>query len=284
MKESTATQLSSPARDYPGFNVIGVRTHAVETAEVVEQMQTWIRERNGCHSIAATSMHGIVEAQHDPCFKEVLNETDLVVPDGMPLVWLGRRQGHRLKRRVYGPDLLLAFCEESTRYGYRHFFYGGEPGVAEDLAESLKSRFPGLNVVGTCSPPFRKLSAQEDREIEALIDRAAPDVIWVGLGTPKQERWMHEHKARLRVPVLVGVGAAFDLLSGKRKQAPRWMGEHGLESSFRLVQEPHRLWRRYLVYGAQFIAGVALECFDRKDFDVGDVRARNRPSGKESRA
>jgi exopolysaccharide biosynthesis WecB/TagA/CpsF family protein len=265
------------------FQVLRVPVHAVETAEVVEQMQTWILERSGSHSVAATSMHGIVEAQHDPSFKEVLNETDLVVPDGMPLVWLGRRQGHRLKRRVYGPDLLLAFCEESTRYGYRHFFYGGKPGVATDLAESLESRFPGLHVVGTCSPPFRELSAREETEIEELLVRAAPDVIWVGLGTPKQERWMHEHKARLRVPVLVGVGAAFDLLSGKRKQAPRWMGEHGLEWSFRLAQEPNRLWRRYLVYGAQFIAGVALESLHWKNFDVRHVRARNRLSGKESR-
>ncbi len=284
VKKSMATRLSSSTCENPSFDVIGVRTDAMQTEQVIEQMQRWIGEGNGCHSIAATSMHGIVEAQHDASFKEVLNETDLVVPDGMPLVWLGRRQGHQLRRRVYGPDLLLGFCEESIRHSYKHFFYGGEPGVAEDLAESMKRRFPGLNVVGTCSPPFWELSAQEEREMEELIARAAPDVVWVGLGTPKQERWMHEHKARLRVPVLVGVGAAFDVLSGNRKQAPRWMGEHGLEWSFRLMQEPGRLWRRYLVYGAQFVGYVAMESLGWKKFDVGDVGARNRVSGKESRA
>src|SRR5256884_3307986 len=144
------------------FDVLGVRAHAVQIGQVVERMKGWIRERDGCHSIAATSMHGIVEAQHDPSFKEILNSTDLAVPDGMPLVWLGRRQGHLLRRRVYGPDLLLAFCEESAKKGYRHFFYGGEPGVGEGLGAFLKARFPELNVVGTCSPPFRQLSAKED--------------------------------------------------------------------------------------------------------------------------
>jgi exopolysaccharide biosynthesis WecB/TagA/CpsF family protein len=268
----------------PTFNVLGVRTHAVQIGLVIDRMQEWIRERNGGHSIAATSMHGIVEAQHDPSFKEVLNETDLVVPDGMPLVWLGRREGHLLRRRVYGPDLLLAFCAESAGRNCRHFFYGGEPGVAERLAESLKTRFPGLNVVGTCSPPFRPLTAQEDAEIVGTIGRASPDVLWVGLGAPKQERWMHEHKDRLRVPVLVGVGAAFDLLSGKRKQAPCWVREHGFEWFFRLLQEPRRLWRRYLVYGAQFIAYVALESLRLKDFGAGGMRTPNPVSRKESSA
>jgi N-acetylglucosaminyldiphosphoundecaprenol N-acetyl-beta-D-mannosaminyltransferase len=251
--------LKEPNVESATFDVLGVRTHPVQIGGVVERMQGWIRACDGSHSIAATSMHGIVEAQHDPSFKEALNATDLVVPDGMPLVWLGRRQGHVLPRRVYGPDLLLAFCEESAGDGYRHFFYGGEPCVAEQLAGSLKTRFQGLNVVGTCSPPFRLLSAKEDEEIVEMINRAAPDVLWVGLGAPKQERWMHEHKTRLRVPVMVGVGAAFDMLSGRRKQAPRWMRENGLEWFFRLLQEPRRLWRRYLVYGAQFIAYLILK-------------------------
>jgi N-acetylglucosaminyldiphosphoundecaprenol N-acetyl-beta-D-mannosaminyltransferase len=246
-------------------------------------MEGWIHERNGCHSVAATSMHGIVEAQHDPSFKEILNTTDLVVPDGMPLVWLGRRRGHHLARRVYGPDLLLAFCEKTQSRGYRHFFYGGEPGVAEDLAKSLKSRSPGLNVVGMCSPPFRELSVQEEREMEDLIARAAPDVVWVGLGTPRQDRWMHVHKTRLRVPALVGVGAAFDMLSGRRKQAPRWMRENGLEWFFRLLQEPRRLWRRYLVYGTQFVVYAALESLRLKNFEAGHVQAPNPTSHKHAR-
>src|ERR1700741_3735488 len=172
------------------FRVLGVRVNALQVPDVITRMEEWIRCRAGCRPIAATGMHGIVEAQHDASFKGVLNKTDLVVPDGMPLVWLGRRQGHQLRRRVYGPDLLLGFCEGSVRRGYRHFFYGGKPGVADDLVESLKSRFPGLNAVGACSHPFGQKSAQEERQIEERIARAAPDVLWVGLGTPKQERWM----------------------------------------------------------------------------------------------
>lgn len=239
---------------------------AAQIADVVDQMKEWIRERKACHSIAATGMHGIVEAQHDSSFKEILNAADLIVPDGMPLVWLGRRHGYDLPRRVYGPDLMLAFCEETQAQRYRHFFYGGEPGVAERLADSLKRRFPGMQIAATFSPPFRPLTKEEDEEIVARISRTAPDVLWVGLGAPKQERWMHEHKDRLGVPVMVGVGAAFDMLSGRRRQAPRWMREHGLEWLFRLLQEPRRLWRRYLICGSQFVAYLVLESLHLKNF------------------
>jgi len=278
------TRAAQMFRPETYFRVLGVQVNALQIPDVITRMEEWIRGRGQCHSIAATGMHGIVEAQQDTSFKEILNASDLIVPDGMPLIWLGRRRGHHLARRVYGPDLLLAFCEKTKSRGYRHFFYGGEPGVAERLAESLTTRCPGLNAVGMYSPPFRPLSANEDAEMVEMIGRAAPDVLWVGLGTPKQERWMHEHRARLRVPVLVGVGAAFDLLSGRRRQAPRWMREHGLEWSFRLVQEPGRLWRRYLVYGAQFVGYVAMESLGRKKFDVGDGGERKRVSGKESQA
>ncbi len=249
------------------FQVLGVRVDAVQIPDVVAQMKEWIREKTGCHSIAATGMNGLVEAQHDPSFKEVLNATDLVVPDGMPLVWLGRRCGHVLPRRVYGPDLLLAFCEKTAGQGYRHFFYGAEkePDVPERLAKTLKNRFPGMIVAGTHSRP---LGSEQEEEIVSLISHAAPDVLWVGLGELRQVRWMHTHKDKLRVPVLVGVGAAFDMLSGRKKQAPRWMREHGLEWFFRLIQEPRRLWRRYLVYGAQFIAYLVLESLGLKNFDA----------------
>jgi N-acetylglucosaminyldiphosphoundecaprenol N-acetyl-beta-D-mannosaminyltransferase len=239
------------------FKVLGVRVHAVQIPDVIAQMENWIADRCQCRFIAVTGMHGVTEAQHDVLFKHILNSADLVVPDGMPLVWLGRHHGHALGRRVYGPELMQTFCR-TTGAKYRHFFYGGMPGVAALIAGVLASRY-GINVVGEYSPPFRPLSNQEDEEIVALINAARPDVVWVGLSTPKQERWMYEHRPRLLVPAVVGVGAAFDLNSGRSRQAPRWMREHGLEWFFRLLQEPRRLWKRYLIYGSEFAWRVTLE-------------------------
>lgn len=269
------------SKEYPCFQVLGIRVDALQIADVVGQMKEWIRAKRGSHSIAATGMHGVVEAQHDTGFKQILNNTDLIVPDGTPLVWVGRRRGHNLSRRVYGPDLVLDFCKETQTHGYRHFFYGGEPDVAVQLVESLKRRFPGLQAAGTHSPPFRPLSEEEDDEIVAMISRANPDVLWVGLGTPKQERWMHEHRNKLNVPVVVGVGAAFDMISGRRRQAPRWMREHGLEWLFRLCQEPRRLWRRYLIYGTQFVAWIVLESLGLKKFAPNTNETKPQPDALE---
>lgn len=247
------------------FRVLGVRVNAVQIPEVVAQMESWICEGNRCHFIAVTGMHGVTEAQHDPLFKVILNSADLVVPDGMPLVWLGRHHGHPLQRRVYGPELMQTFCR-ATGPKYRHFFYGGMPGMSALLAHVLKSTC-GINVVGNYSPPFRPLSRKEDKEIVTLINAAKSDVLWIGLSTPKQERWMYQHRPKLRVPVVVGVGAAFDLNSGRSRQAPRWMREHGLEWFFRLLQEPRRLWRRYLIYGSQFAWNASLEILRIKKFN-----------------
>jgi N-acetylglucosaminyldiphosphoundecaprenol N-acetyl-beta-D-mannosaminyltransferase len=157
------------------------------------------------------------------------------------------------------------FCKE-TAAKYQHFLYGGMPGVPELLGKTLKDRF-GINVVGEYSPPFRALTEQEDEEILARIGAVKPDVLWIGLSTPKQERWMYEHRPSLQVPVIVGVGAAFDLICGRTKQAPIWMREHGLEWSFRLLTEPRRLWRRYLIYGSEFIWKVTFELLTVHTFD-----------------
>lgn len=254
-----APEITTQAEAWPSFKVLGVRVHAVQISDVVGQINDWIENRNGSHYIAVTGMHGVTEAQHDEGLRRVLNSADLVVPDGMPLVWLGRLRRYRLKRRVYGPELMLTFCEQTKEKAYRHFFYGGAPGVAQELSDRLLQNYPSLNVVGCYSPPFRPLTEQEEAEIAGVIRRAAPDVLWVGLSTPKQERWMYEHREKLAVPAMVGVGAAFDLNTGRVKQAPFWMREHGLEWLWRLVQEPRRLWRRYLVRGPEFILYIALE-------------------------
>ena len=249
----------------PCFRLLGVRVHAVQISDVVTQMERWIHERARSHFIAVTGMHGLMEAKQDAAFKRVLNSADLVVPDGTPLVWVGRRYGFSLKRRVYGPELMETFCSE-TGPKYRHFFLGGAPGVADQLARILEQRY-GLCVVGTYSPPFRPLTNQDEEQIAKILEAAAPDVAWIGLSTPKQERWMHRHQNRLRVPVLVGVGAAFDFKTGRTRQAPEWIRENGFEWLFRLLTEPRRLWRRYLIQGSQFTWNVSLEVLGLKRFE-----------------
>jgi N-acetylglucosaminyldiphosphoundecaprenol N-acetyl-beta-D-mannosaminyltransferase len=210
-------------------------------------------------------MHGVTEAQRDASFKQILNSADLVVADGMPLVWLGRWHGCDMRRRVYGPELLEKFCCNPGPF-YRHYFYGGRPGVAERVAEVLRRRYD-VRTVGTYCPPFRPLTRKEEAEVERRIRAAAPDVVWVGLSTPKQERWMYEHRERLGVPVMAGVGAAFDFLAGTVRQAPPCMQENGLEWLFRLMQEPRRLWRRYLLLGSKFACEVLLELLGAKTSD-----------------
>jgi N-acetylglucosaminyldiphosphoundecaprenol N-acetyl-beta-D-mannosaminyltransferase len=248
----------------PRFCILGVAVHAVQIPQVVAQMQTWVTQRSGTHFIAVTGMHGVVEAQHDDSFKQILNSADLVVPDGMPLVYLGREQGYALPDRVCGPELLHGFCA-ATNSRCRHFFYGGMPGVAEEAANVLQQRY-GIKVAGFYSPPFRPLTQEEEDLLIALLHGANVDVLWVALGTPKQERWMHEHRETVRVPVIVGVGAAVDFTAGRLRRAPLWMRKHGLEWFFRLLQEPRRLWRRYLVYGLEFVWSLCLERLGLKDF------------------
>jgi N-acetylglucosaminyldiphosphoundecaprenol N-acetyl-beta-D-mannosaminyltransferase len=242
-----------------------VGVSAVQIPQVIEILERWVLERSRSHYVAVTGMHGITEAQYDETFRSILRTADLVVPDGMPLVWIGRWRGFRLKRRVYGPELMATFFAQ-TGDRYRHFFYGGAPGVADRLSEAARERY-GIRVVGTHCPPFRPLTAEEDQTAIQTIEDARPDVLWVGLSTPKQERWMHEHADRLSVPVMLGVGAAFDLNAGLLRQAPSWMRENGLEWLFRLAAEPRRLWHRYLVLGPKFAWNVSLDLLGLKAFD-----------------
>ena len=251
----------------PSFQVLRVRVNAVQISDVIKVMKRWISSGRDCHVIAVTNVHVVMEAHHDDSFKKVLASADWVVPDGMPLVWLGRLRGHHLKRRVAGPDLFVEFCRETNKKDYSHFFFGGSPGIPEEVAARLKQQFPGLRIAGAFSPPFRPLSMEEDASVIQMINEAAPDVLWVGLGCAKQERWMYEHCARLKVPVIVGVGQAFDLYAGRKRRAPQWMREHGLEWLFRLFQDPGRLWRRYLIYNTQFIYSVFLELLKPKRFE-----------------
>ena len=228
-------------------NVLGVQVSVLNMDLALATIDSWIQSREP-HYVAVTPAHVVMDGYRDPGLRGILNGSGMTAPDGMSLVWLLGLLGHRHVRRVYGPDLMLAMCARSIEGGYRHFLYGGAPGVAEALATSLLARFPGLVVVGTHSPPLHELTIQEDETAIAAINAANPDMLWVGISSPKQERWMASHLGKVSAPVLIGVGAAFDFLSGMKPQAPRWMQRTGLEWLFRLATEPRRLWPRYRQY------------------------------------
>ena len=233
-------------------NVLGVGVSAIIMMQALDTIEGWIGARQSNY-VCVRDVHGVTLCQRDDKLRQVHNSAGLVTPDGMPLVWLSRANGFRHVERVCGPDLMLALCERSQGRGYRHFLYGSTERVLERLASNLKQRFPGLQIVGTCSPPFRALTKEEDERAIGMINATNPDIVWVGLSTPKQERWMAAHVHRLTAPVLIGVGAAFDFHSGTKKRAPRWMQRSGLEWSFRLLSEPRRLWWRYLKSNSLFI-------------------------------
>jgi N-acetylglucosaminyldiphosphoundecaprenol N-acetyl-beta-D-mannosaminyltransferase len=251
----------------PRVNILGVGVSAVHMALTLQAIEAWIVQRVP-HYVCVTGVHGVMESQRDAALRRIHNAAGLVTPDGMPLVWLSWVLGFRQVRRVYGPDLLLAMCERSALRGYRHFFYGGAPGVADALVRRLQGRFPTLQVVGTACPPFRPLTPEEDLAIVEQINAAQPDIIWVGLSTPKQERWMATHVQRVSAPVLIGVGAAFDFVAGVKRQAPRWLQHSGLEWLFRLLLEPRRLWRRYLSNNPRFLWLILLAALGQKRYTL----------------
>lgn len=243
----------------PYLFILGVRVHLVEMGQVLNVIENWVLRRDGCHFIVATQMHGLMEAQRDPNFKEILNSADLFVPDGFSLVWAARRLGFKLTTRVPGPDLFLEGCRLASERGYRVFFYGDTVETLKNLTHELKGHFPALNIVGTYSPPFRPLTQEERSQGIKLINDSGADIVWVGLGLPKQERWMFEHRDKLDAPVLVGVGAAFKFSSGQATRAPAWISDHGFEWLWRFIHQPRRVWHRVIIDGPHFVFRVVLE-------------------------
>lgn len=234
--------------------MLGVPIDLVDLHTVLDRMERWIAQRGeGFRYVVCADSRVVMECRRNPSLKRAVESADLVLPDGMPLVWLARARGLSQKDRVTGSDVLLGFCERAQRKGYTSFFYGGVPGVAEELTRRLKETFPGLKVVGTTSPPFRPLTPNEDHNVKMMIQATAPDVVWVGLSSPKQEAWTYERQDKLGVPVAVCIGAAFDFCSGRVRRAPEWMQRWGLEWLHRLIHNPRRLWYRYLVLGPQFV-------------------------------
>jgi N-acetylglucosaminyldiphosphoundecaprenol N-acetyl-beta-D-mannosaminyltransferase len=226
-------------------DVLGVGISAIGPDAAVAEITRWITD-GVRHYVCVTGVHGVMEAWRHPELIHIHNRSGLTTPDGMPMVWAARLAGAKHVQRVYGPDLMLALCERAAERGWRCYMYGGTEQVVNQLHDRLTARFPGLRIVGAYSPPFRELTIDEDESAIRAINAAKPDILWVGLGTPKQERWMAVHRGRLEVPVIIGVGAAFNIHAGTLRQAPRWMQKSGLEWLFRLAVEPRRLWRRYL--------------------------------------
>jgi N-acetylglucosaminyldiphosphoundecaprenol N-acetyl-beta-D-mannosaminyltransferase len=249
-------------------NVLGVGIDAVDVPTAVARSFEAIRSAPGGY-VCVTGVHGVMEAQRDPRLRDILNNSLITTPDGMPMVWLGKLAGFRSMTRVYGPDLMLEICRASVAEGASHYLYGGNDGVAELLADRLRSRFPGIRVVGTFTPPFRPLTEQEERGLIAEVQSLQPDFFWVGLSTPKQERFMAQYGGRLAAKVMLGVGAAFDMHSGRTKQAPSWMQRVGLEWLFRLLQEPRRLFKRYAVNNPAFVFKVLQQKVGLRQYSLG---------------
>ncbi len=234
--------------------ILGCSVSRVTIDETLSRIERWIELREGrCRFVVATGFHGIWEAHRNPRLRDVLNSADLFCPDGIAPVWISRLRGLPLPGRVPGPDLLARFAVRANRTGYRSFFYGDTEETLAALKRRFERRHSGHRVVGTLSPPFRMLDLEEERVLVKQINEARPDVLWVGLGLPKQEWWIHRNLDALRVPVVVGVGAAFRLVSEEVKRAPAWVGDAGLEWLWRLAMEPAKLWRRDLVDGPRFL-------------------------------
>jgi N-acetylglucosaminyldiphosphoundecaprenol N-acetyl-beta-D-mannosaminyltransferase len=255
-------------------NVLGVGISAVNPVLALQTIIGWIDRRQHQY-VCVTGVHGVMESQRNETLRGIHNRSGMVTPDGMPMVWLSKLSGHRHVDRVYGPDLMLSVCAASPALGYRHFLYGGNDGVAELLAERLRARFPGLEIVGTHTPPFRPLSAEEDAAVVEQINQSGAQIVWVGLSTPKQEQWMASHLGRLDANVLLGVGAAFDFHAGLVPQAPRWVQRSGFEWGYRLLTNPRRLWKRYLSNNPTFVFRVVQQRLGLKTYPLPQIAEGN---------
>ena len=252
----TSPDLISAPPAPPQTPVLGVPLALTDYERTLEWMDASVAARSHGY-ICVAAVHTVMASQEDPELREAVLASDLTVPDGQPLVWAMNLLGHFLPSRVYGPDLFKRACERGAATRARFYLYGGRAESLATLAAELPRRYPGLQIVGAQRAPFRALSDEEAAEAAAAINAAGPDVVWVGLGVPLQEKWMARMRGLLDAPVLVGVGAAFDFHAGVKKQAPDRLQRLGLEWAFRLSQEPGRLWRRYLHYNPRFVLGFA---------------------------
>ncbi|HEY3329971.1 MAG TPA: WecB/TagA/CpsF family glycosyltransferase [Capsulimonadaceae bacterium] len=238
----------------------GVYFDNVTMSEAVEAIVHMVRKGNGPHLVCTANLDHLASLRKDPEFLAVYKTADLILADGMPIVWISQQGAQPLKERVAGSDLLYALAEESADSGLRLFLMGGQPGAVQRATVVLQSHYPGCQVVGIHCPSKQTLNTpEEEAKIAALIAESKPDVLLVGFGAPKQEKWIAAHRDILKVPVSIGVGAAFDMAAGMVKRAPVWMQKSGLEWAFRLIQEPRRLWGRYMGQDLPFLIQLYLE-------------------------
>jgi N-acetylglucosaminyldiphosphoundecaprenol N-acetyl-beta-D-mannosaminyltransferase len=244
-------------------NILGVGISPIDLQDLLTACEHWIG-RGERQYVCVTNTHLVMMCQRDERLRRIHNDAGLCTPDGVPLFWLARLMGFRRVTRVCGPDITLACMEHGVARGWRHFLYGAAPGVAERMAARLRERFPGVQIVGTHSPPFRPLTPEEDAEVVAMINASGAHFLWLAIAPGDMERFMAEHASRLEVSVQAGVGAVFDFLSGNKPQAPRWIATLGMEWFFRLCTEPRRLFVRYLTNNPAFVYRVLLQGLGQK--------------------
>ena len=255
----------NPTIDRTTTPVLGVHVDTFDMQHTIAYIRAFLHRPSKGY-VCVAGVHGIMEAQRDRELFDVYASSELTIPDGMPLAWVGRLQGHPTMQRVTGPDLMLEIFRSPEFSQTTHFFYGGREGIAEELRNKMSSRFPSTKIVGTYTPPHRELSTQEQDQFAATIRLLKPDIIWVGISCPKQEIFMARHLSGLETKLMFGVGAAFDYHTGHIRDSPQWMKEAGLQWLHRLAQDPRRLWRRYLRNNPAFVwrAGLQLLRFQRR--------------------
>lgn len=269
-----ALQDGETLRSHPVTNVLGVSVSALDLTSAVQLVASAVA--SGARGyVCVCGAHGVIECQSDPELRRIHNRAMAVTPDGMPLVWALHGDGHKSAGRVYGPDLMQAVFARGLRTGMRHFLYGTTPKNLLELELRLRRMFPNTDIVGAFAPPFRPLTASEEEYVCDLINASQADVVWVGLSTPKQEKWMARMRPRLDAPVLLGVGAAFDFIGGNKAGAPKVLQRAGLEWAFRLVTEPRRLWRRYARVVPSYLALRLLQKTGLKRFPIAFVPAED---------
>lgn len=235
------------------FRVLDTPIGLLTMDDAVNTVAQWVDSTSRCRLVTFANVHMVVEARRNPEFGKILYQTDLNCPDGSPISWIGTFHYGNQVSKISGPDFMPLFCQRTTGRGYRHFLYGGAEGIGQKAASELRRRYPDTEIVGHYTPPFRPLTPQEDEEICNQIKDARADIIWVGLGCPRQEQWIVEHRDLLDARVILAVGQAFDILAGAKARAPQLFQKMGMEWAYRLAQEPRRLWKRYLVTNSLFL-------------------------------